>query len=236
MPPRDFQTRVPPRGAPAFRRLGSVSVYAAVRNSPRDHRVRVPHVARRELIASPHRRRNAGYRLEHATRAIVVLGQSPRAVDGLDHVRDVAVQPQTDLVAKDPKPAGQAAADGTLGHDAPLVAAQVRDRGLLDDVLPFGDLDLQRGVVEVVGRAPLKPRRHGLVEAPVEPDEVTAGTEGQPVEVDRGIAARLAYDGPSPFGPCQSGTVLPSGGIGRSLSMRARWTTLWAIQPAVLRV
>ena len=40
---------------------------------------------------------------------------------------------KTDLVAEDPKSARPATADGAFGDDAPLLAAQVRDRRLLDD-------------------------------------------------------------------------------------------------------
>ena len=63
-----------------------------------------------------------------------------------------------------------------------------------------------------------------------------AGVVGQ-LEVGEALARRR--DGPGAFGgqpACLHGTVLPSGGIGCSFSIRAKCTTLWAIQLAVFFV
>jgi hypothetical protein len=82
----------------------------------------------------------------------------------------VSTTPYTDLVAEDPKSACPATADGTSGDDAPLLAAQVCDRRLLDDERLFSDFDLERGVVEIARRTPLDPCHERLVGKTVEPD------------------------------------------------------------------
>src|SRR5437588_12955397 len=96
----------------------------------------------------------------------------------------MSVGPKTDLVAEDPRSACPVTADGAFGDDASPLAAQVRDRRLLDDERPLWDSDLERGVVEVAHRAPLHSCHQRLVGATVEPDEVTACAEWQPVQVD----------------------------------------------------
>ncbi|MFL5889391.1 MAG: hypothetical protein ACJ76M_09930 [Solirubrobacteraceae bacterium] len=107
-----------------------------------------------------------------------------RAVDGLGDVGNLSATPDADLVAKDPEPAGRATADGASGDDAPIGGAQVRDRCLLDHVRLLQELDLEGGVVEVAPRTPLDARRERLVDATIEPDEVAARAERQPVEID----------------------------------------------------
>src|SRR4051795_208435 len=105
---------------------------------------------------------------------MLVAGQSPGTLYGLDDVGDVPVSPQPDLVAKDPKPARPATADGACGDHATLLATQVRDRRLLDHEPRFGDLDLERGVVKITRRTPLDPRHHRLVRKTVQPDQEPA--------------------------------------------------------------
>ena len=156
LPARDHEPGLPAGRASPWRRLNRLGVDAAARDHPGDHRVRVPHLARPELIATPNRSRDLRDQLEHAPRAIFVVAQSPRAVDGLGDVRDVAAAPKADLVAEDPKSARPATADRAFGDDAPLLAAPVVDRRLLDDERPLRDLDLERGVVEVTRRTPLQ--------------------------------------------------------------------------------
>ena len=119
--------------------------------------------------------------LEHPPRTIFVVAQSSWALYGLGHVGNVSVGPKTDLVAEDPKSACPVTADGAFGDDASPLAAQVRDRRLLDDERPLWDSDFERGVVEVAHRAPLHSCHQRLVGATVEPDEMTACAEWQPV-------------------------------------------------------
>jgi hypothetical protein len=71
-----------------------------------------------------------------------------------------------------------------LGDDAPLLAAPVVDRRLLDHERSLRDFDLQRGVVEVARRPPLEPRCNRLEDASVQPHRVAARAEREPVEVD----------------------------------------------------
>jgi hypothetical protein len=97
----------------------------------------------------------------------------------------VTTAPEPDLVTEDPKSACPASADGALGDDTTLLAAPIVDRRLLDHECSLRDFNLKRGVVEVARRPPLQPRRQRLVDATVEPDEVPARAEGQPVQVNR---------------------------------------------------
>ena len=124
--------------------------------------------------------------LQYALRAILIVGQPPRAFNCLADVRDGPVAPSTDLVAKEPKPTCPAAADRTFGNDAALIAALVADRRLLDHEASVLDPNLERRVVEIARRPPPQPRGHRLVDATVEPNEVAAGAQRQPVEIDGG--------------------------------------------------
>jgi hypothetical protein len=119
----------------------------------------------------------------------LVTSEVPRTLHGLRDVGNVSAPPQPDLVAEDPESTRPAAADGALGDDAPLHAAPVMDRRLLDDECPLWDFDLERGVIEVACAAVLQSSRHRLVDATVEPDELPTGAERQPVEVDGGLSS-----------------------------------------------
>src|SRR3954464_15578737 len=101
---------------------------------------------------------------------MLFAGQSPRALHGLDDVGDVPISPEPDLVAEDPKPARPATADGACGDHATLLATPVGARPPPDHEPRLGDLDLQRGVVEVARWTPLDPRHQRLVRTTVQPD------------------------------------------------------------------
>src|SRR5215207_2728070 len=102
---RDFEAGPPARRAPPCRRPNRLGRYPATRDHPRDHRVRVPHLARPKLIATPHRRRDLRNNVKNPPRTIFVVAQAPGALHGFDDIRDVSVPPKTDLVAEDPKSA-----------------------------------------------------------------------------------------------------------------------------------
>jgi hypothetical protein len=124
---------------------------------------------------------------------ILVGGQSLRTLYGFGNVRNISAAPKPDLVAEDPKSACPPTADRALGHDAPVLAAPVVDRRLLDDVLRPWKLHLERGVVEITRRTPLQPRRDGFVHATIEPDEMPTGPKRQPVQVHcRRLTSRVA--------------------------------------------
>src|SRR5918994_6730845 len=97
----------------------------------------------------------------------------------------MSAAPEADLVAEDSEAARPQSADGTFGDDYSVLAAPVVYRRLLDHERSLWEFDLQRGVVEVVRAAALQPGRQCLVQTAVEPDEVPARAEGQPVQVDR---------------------------------------------------
>src|SRR5215213_3892550 len=182
----DDEPGMPAGRAPPCGRLDRLGVDPAARDHPGDHRVRVPHLARPELITTPYWSRDLCDQLEHAPRVIVIAGQSPRALHRLGDVWDVPSEPQANLVAEDSISGRPTAAYGATGDDAPLATAQIRDRRLFDDVGSLGDLDLERGVVEVACRTSLHQGRQRFVDATVEPDGVSARAEREPVEVDRG--------------------------------------------------
>src|SRR4051812_24202180 len=190
---RDEEPSVPARCAAPGRRVNRRGVDRAARDHPGDHRVRVPHLAGPKLIASPDGGRDLRDYVEYATSAILVGGQSPRTLYGFGDVRNMSAAPKPDLVAKDPKSARPPAADRALGHDAPVPAAPVVDRRLLDDVRRPRKLHLKRGVVEITRRTPLKTRRDRLVHATIEPDEMAPCTQRQPVQVYcRRLSSRVA--------------------------------------------
>src|SRR4051812_40685645 len=126
---------------------------------------------------------------------MLVAGQSPGTLYGLDNVGDVPISPQPNLVAEDAKPARPATADGSCGDHAALLATQVHDRRLLDHVPRPGDLDLKRGVVKVARWTPLDLRHQRFEPAAVQPDEAPACPERQPVQVN-GCAAWLIASTP----------------------------------------
>ena len=126
--------------------------------------------------------------LEHSPHGLFVRTQSPRAVNGLGDIRDVAATPDANFVAEDAKAARPPAANGALGDDPALAATPVVDRRLLDYVSALRQLQLQRGVVEIARRSSLQSCRHRLVDAAVQPDEVAARPQRQPVEVHRGVS------------------------------------------------
>jgi hypothetical protein len=99
----------------------------------------------------------------------------------------MSVAPATYLVAKDPKPACPSGPHRTFGDNAALLAAGVTDRRLLDYEPGRRETDFERRVVQVARRSPLSPRRRGLKHATVESDEMSTSTDGQPVQVDRGL-------------------------------------------------
>ena len=174
LPSRDDEPGVPAGRASPYRRLEWFGAYPAAREHPSDHRVRIPHLTRRKLIATPDRSRNLRDQVEYSPRTIFVVGHSPRAVYGLGDVRNMSTTPKTDLIAEDPKPACPATADSAFGDDAPLLAAQVCDRSLLDDERPLSDFNLERRVVEITCRTPLHPGRQRLVDPTVGTDKLPA--------------------------------------------------------------
>ena len=177
---------MPPRCASSCRRLDRSGVYPAPSDQPGGHRVGVPHLTGTQLITAPHGRRHLGNQIEQPLCATRVAGQSPRALDGLDDVGDLSAAPAANLIAKDPKPPGQAGPDRTFRDDASPIASGVTDRRLLDHEECLLVSNLEGGVVQSARGPALGQRRRRLEDATVQSDEMATGTERQPVEVDRG--------------------------------------------------
>jgi hypothetical protein len=136
-------------------------------------RVRIPHFTRRKLTATPDGSRDLRDQVEYSPRTCVV-GHSQGAVYGLGDVRDMSTAPKTDFIAEDLKPARPATADSASGDDAPLLAAQVCDRSLLDHERSLSDFNLERRVVEITCRTPLHPGRQRLVDPTVDRHKLPA--------------------------------------------------------------
>ena len=164
----------PPAGG---NRLG---VYPAARDHPGDHRVRVPHLARPEIIATPHRRRDLRDHFEHAPRPILVV-VSRQGCPRLRR-RPGSAPATADLVAEDPKRPAQrlpTAPSATTPRCSPLRSAT----GACSTTNVAQGLGLEAPSGR--GRTPdaARPRRQRLVHAPVEPDEVPARAKRQPKQV-----------------------------------------------------
>src|SRR5919106_3078983 len=106
---------VPTRSAPPAPRLDRFGREAATRDQPRDHRVRVPHLACPQLVATPDRPRNLRNELQDPARDLRIVSQAPRALDRFVDVRDNSATPAAHLVAEDPEMTRPAATDCAFG-------------------------------------------------------------------------------------------------------------------------
>src|SRR4029077_17703022 len=99
---------------------------------PGDNRVGVPHLARPQLVPAPGRGRSQWHAIENALRDGRVVAERDRALYRFGHVRDPAVAPAANLVAKDEYQAEEWAADCAAGHSAMAGVTAAGDRGHLD--------------------------------------------------------------------------------------------------------
>src|SRR5438552_2607251 len=76
----DHEASLPSWRPPPFRRLNRLGIDPAARNNPRDHRVRIPHLAGAELVTPPHRSRNLRDHFEDAASALLLIAEPSRAV------------------------------------------------------------------------------------------------------------------------------------------------------------
>src|SRR5688572_24534624 len=144
----DHDAGAPTGGSPTCGKRDRFDVDPAAREEPRDGRVRVPHLARAELVAAPDGRRHLWHELEQATRTLAIGAQTARALDRLCEVRDASVAPAAYLVAEEAEASGRASRDRALGDDSPLQALAPRRR-LLDHEPSLGRVHLQRRMEEV---------------------------------------------------------------------------------------
>ena len=107
-------------------------------------RVRVPHLARVEIVTAPHGRRYRWQRLEDSSGDLDIVGDPGRASDRLIYVGDPAVSPAPNLIAEDPESAEPPHSDGTLRHDTAPFPIQIWDRRLLNHEVTFWSGDNKR--------------------------------------------------------------------------------------------
>ena len=168
---------------PPGRRFDRLDVEAAAGDQPRDERVGVPHVAGSQLVAAPHGRRYVRHQFEEPSRAVGIVAEPARALDGLGDVRDDPVPPAAHLIAEEPQASRDGRANRTLGDHTTSGGVVDWNRGHLDHEPALRHASLQRRVVEVAHTTTAECRRHGFEQAPVQPHRPTAGPERQPVKV-----------------------------------------------------
>ena len=137
--------------------LGDVD--SATRQHPRDHRVRVPHLAEVELVTTPHRAwvstAAPGQLVRPRRRHRTPEPGSPRLVE----VGYPSVSPTTDLVAEQSEVSRPSRSDRTLRDDPSLHAVAIGNGCLFDHVSPGGNAYLHRRVEQVATLSPMDERR-----------------------------------------------------------------------------
>ena len=183
----DHKSSPPAWSAPTRRSLDRLDRQAATGDQPGNHRVGVPHLTRCELVATPDGGGYVGNEVEYTPRELWIIRQSLRTLDSLIDVRDHSATPAAHLVPEDPKSPRPAACDRTFGNDATLSAVAVANRRLLDHEATLFHMHDKRRVVEIARSPPLEPRCDRLEDAPIEPHEVAARADREPVEVNPGL-------------------------------------------------
>src|SRR6266511_3921032 len=190
------QARLPSWRPSTGRRTDRFRWEAALGEQPRDYRVRVPHLARPELISAPDRAGQAANQVEQAMRQQWVVAQKLRTGDRLVGVGNDPVPPAAHLVAKHPEARHPAAEDWAFNGHAARRTVGIRDRpGVLDDKASLRHAHDERGVVEVQRPPPLQERVDGLVDAPVQPNQPATRTQRKPVQLDAGLGGRSREPG-----------------------------------------
>src|SRR5438552_7188993 len=128
---RDHEAGVPSGCPPTAWRLDRLRIEAGARDQPGDNRVRVPHLACAQLIASPHWRWYVGRERKQSTCSLRVVAQVLGTVDRLGDVRDDAVAPAAHLIPEDSE-ARPTAPDRSFGDNAALSRVAGSYRRLLD--------------------------------------------------------------------------------------------------------
>src|SRR5579872_317074 len=177
-------SRAPTRCPPVRWGFDRGGVESRAFQQPRDDRIRVPHLARSNLVAAPNQVWNARRELEDPARDALVVAEPAWAVDGLTDVGNLTVTPSAQLPAEHPKPGRPPRADRAHGHHAAFRATVVVDGSLFDDVAAVWDVEDEPGVIQVARRPPLDSRSDGFVDLSVETDEIAARSKRQPVQVD----------------------------------------------------
>ena len=165
------------------------------RDQPGGHRVRVPHLAGVELVASPHGPGDGRDEGEEPAGVSRTAGEPAGPADRLDEIRDGPAAPAADLVTKQAQPADRAAPDGARSDHSSARLVGVRRGRDLDRVALAVVIDDERCVVEVASWPMLTGGFDGLEDAAVEADAVTTRAERDPIQVHgcrvRGLHCRL---------------------------------------------
>jgi hypothetical protein len=178
-----FEACFPTRSATVRWRTKLVCRQPCASRQPGGHRVRVPHLARVEFIASPYRRGHGRGEVEKPASDRGIVAQPARASHRLAEIRNRPAAPTADLVAKQAQPADVAAPDGARADHAPARLVGVGRRRELDRVATAIQFDDERRVVEVAS-LPMAPRRiDGLEDPAVEAHGVTARAERDPIQI-----------------------------------------------------
>ena len=157
------RARIPPRCSTALRRCERPRREPGALEKPRDHGVRVPHLARPQLVPPPDRRRDSRNERDEPTRELLVVTHASWAVDRFGRVRNDTVEPTPHLVAEQPKTPSPPSSDGAFRDGTALTVPSPR-RTLLDHEAPLGQAHHERRVVEVTPRPSFLQRDDGLEE------------------------------------------------------------------------
>jgi len=194
---RKSEAGQPSRRSAAIRRIDGGHVEPDAGQQPGHEGIRVPHVTGAQLVASPGQRRNGLEEIEKVHRLGGVAAHPSWALNSLGDVRDVAVTPATDLVAKGSEATEPMRADRPFTHCSAIHRGFVPHRRHFDDVSRVIDSDLERGVVEAARGPVLVPGGERLVEATIPANRLTTGTQGKPIQVD-GTVLRCRCSGWTP--------------------------------------
>ncbi len=164
---------------------------------------------------SPHEHGGFLEYLEKSRRPRRALGGAEGAGDGFGNVRDVATGPAAHLVPERSAPPQPCCPDRSLTEHASILVGDIRQRPHLDGIGLLVEADHQTGVIEVERCPASAPGREPLVHATVEPHEVSARPERQPIEVH---PARH----PSNLGPVWQPVNVPGRSLGRGGPRAAR--------------
>ena len=166
-----------------WRRAKRFGRHAGAGHQPCGDGVRVPHLARPEVVASPDRRGHGVGQVEESASNLRIAGEPACPADRLAEIRDQPVRPAAHLVAEQARPPEVSATDCS-GRDHPAARPEaVRRRRELDRVANTAELDDQRGVIEIAPGTVLVSGCDRLEDPAVETDGVATRAKRDPVQI-----------------------------------------------------
>jgi len=190
--PSHLEAGVPTGSATARWRAKVVRRHACGADQPGGHGVRVPHLARLQLVASPHGRGDSRDEVEQPAGDQRIAGEPARPANRRAEIRNRPATPAADLVAKQAQPAHVAAPDSARANHASTCLVGVGRRRDFDRVVLAVALDDERCVVELGSPPMLASGFDGLEDPAIEADGVTSRAERNPIEID-GCCARCLH-------------------------------------------